>query len=295
MFSPCRIFFIPLPLPFLVNLVSPFYPSNCNKYRLQSYNFFPPPLSFNGSLQKKMVFQIRRGEMCSPCKSLWKYYSRWQKQGWFPGIFAGNLDNHVAICSLLKLSFHRLLIVLSRIVRLHACMSDGVFSRRCVEPLTTRETPWIARANANRISSSRQSHQPGKHHQDWKSPVKDWCITWTEAKKWRWKNTKKHPTSRTFLLLSRFWRTREKNCMNRTRTLLSMRCIFLGYSFEPRPNIRSLGTTGSVMNIGLSINGCSRTKTQFDERKPDWLVQSRLLARHWKLAVQKEACFPIKL
>ena len=55
--------------------------------------------------------------------------------------------------------------------------------------------------------------------------------------------------------------------MNRTRSPLSMRCIFLGDSFEPRPNIRSLGTTGSVMNIGLSINGCSRTKPQFDEKK----------------------------
>ena len=114
--------------------------------------------------------------MCSPCKSLWKYYSRRRKQGWFPGIFAGNLDNHVAICSLLKLSSHLLLVVLSFIVRLHACMSDGFFSRRCVEPLTTTETPWLARAKASRMPSSRQSHQPGKHHQDWKSPVKDWCV-----------------------------------------------------------------------------------------------------------------------
>ena len=32
MFSPCRIFFIPMSLPSFINLVSLFYPSNCNKY-----------------------------------------------------------------------------------------------------------------------------------------------------------------------------------------------------------------------------------------------------------------------
>ena len=37
--------------------------------------------------------------------------------------------------------------------------------------------------------------------------------------------------------------------MNRLRLLLSMRCMLLRYSVEPRPNIRLLGTAGSVMNI----------------------------------------------
>ena len=45
--------------------------------------------------------------------------------------------------------------------------------------------------------------------------------------------------------------------------------MLLGYNFEPTPNIRALGTAGSVMNKGLSINGCSHRKTQFDETKPD--------------------------
>ena len=49
--------------------------------------------------------------------------------------------------------------------------------------------------------------------------------------------------------------------------------MLLGYSFEPGPNSRALGTAGSVMTIGLSINGLSHAKNQFDERKQDWLVQ----------------------
>ena len=32
------------------------------------------------------------------------------------------------------------------------------------------------------------------------------------------------------------------------------------------PNSRALGTTGSVMTIGLSINECSHLKNQFDKR-----------------------------
>ena len=44
------------------------------------------------------------------------------------------------------------------------------------------------------------------------------------------------------------------------RSLLSLCDMLLEYSFEPRPNIRALGTAGSVMNIVLSINGCSHTK-----------------------------------
>ena len=43
--------------------------------------------------------------------------------------------------------------------------------------------------------------------------------------------------------------------MNRVRSLLSMRSMLPGYSFNPRPNNSSLGTADSVMDIGLSING----------------------------------------
>ena len=42
-----------------------------------------------------------------------------------------------------------------------------------------------------------------------------------------------------------------------------------GYSLEPRPNSRALGIADSVMTIGLSINGGSYSKKQFDEGKRD--------------------------
>ena len=65
----------------------------------------------------------------------------------------------------------------------------------------------------------------------------------------------------------------------RVRSLSSMRYMLLGYSFEPRPYSRALGTAGSVMTIGLSINGCSHSKNQFDDRELDWLVQKFGLRR----------------
>ena len=78
------------------------------------------------------------------------------------------------------------------------------------------------------------------------------------------------PASRTtFLSLTRFWRIRERLCMNRVKCLLSMRCMSLGYILKPRLNIRALGTVGSVVNTGSSLNGCSHTKTQFDAKKQD--------------------------
>ena len=52
-------------------------------------------------------------------------------------------------------------------------------------------------------------------------------------------------------LLVRFWRTLERICLNRMRSLLSMRCMLLGYSFEPRLKSRALGSGGSVMTIGF--------------------------------------------
>ena len=64
----------------------------------------------------------------------------------------------------------------------------------------------------------------------------------------------------------------ERLCRTWATSLLSMRGMLLGYSFEPRP--RALGTAGSVMTIGLSMNRCLHSKkNQFDERKQDWLVQ----------------------
>ena len=40
--------------------------------------------------------------------------------------------------------------------------------------------------------------------------------------------------------------------MNRVRSSLCMKCMLIGYSFEPRPNNRAFGTAVPVMNIGLS-------------------------------------------
>ena len=48
--------------------------------------------------------------------------------------------------------------------------------------------------------------------------------------------------------------------MNEVRSLLSMRGMLVGYSFEPRPNSRVLATAGSVMIITLSLNGSSYSK-----------------------------------
>ena len=84
-----------------------------------------------------------------------------------------------------------------------------------------------------------------------------------------------HPARRVFLSLANFWCTRERICMNRVRSLLSMRCMLLGYSFEPRPNSHVLATADTVMTISLSINRGAHSKKQFDncQREQDWLVQ----------------------
>ena len=61
----------------------------------------------------------------------------------------------------------------------------------------------------------------------------------------------RHPASRAFLSLVRFWCIPKRNGV---RSLWSMPSIFLGYSFEPKRSSHSLTTVGSVMTIGLSIN-----------------------------------------
>ena len=62
--------------------------------------------------------------------------------------------------------------------------------------------------------------------------------------------------------------TRETLCIIRIRSLLSMRCMLLGYSFESRPNSRALASGGSVMTTGLSINrGSHPGKLVWRERR----------------------------
>ena len=61
---------------------------------------------------------------------------------------------------------------------------------------------------------------------------------------------------------------------NRVRFLLSVRCMLLGNSLEPRSNSRVPNSTaGPVMIICLSINGRLQSKNQFNEINQDWLVQ----------------------
>ena len=69
----------------------------------------------------------------------------------------------------------------------------------------------------------------------------------------------RHPASRAFLSLVRFWCIPKRNGV---RSLWSMPSIFLGYSFEPKRSSHSLTTVGSVMTIGLSINRCLHPKKQ---------------------------------
>lgn len=60
-----------------------------------------------------------------------------------------------------------------------------------------------------------------------------------------------------------FWRTRENLCMNRVRSLPSMRCLLQGYISGPRLNSRDLGTAGSVKNFaGLPKHRYSVSATQ---------------------------------
>ena len=47
-------------------------------------------------------------------------------------------------------------------------------------------------------------------------------------------------------------------CCTRLKDLFTILFVSLGYSFESRPYSRALGTEGSVVTRGLSINRCSR-------------------------------------
>ena len=78
----------------------------------------------------------------------------------------------------------------------------------------------------------------------------------------------------------------------RVRSLLSTLCILLRDKFEPRRIISALGTAGSLMTIGLSINMLCTGINQYGVRKQDWRVQKFVLRRpqRWK-AIQGELPF----
>ena len=92
--------------------------------------------------------------------------------------------------------------------------------------------------------------------------------------------------------LTNLWRSLKKECMIRVRSLLSMRCLLLGYSFDLRPNSHALGTAAVVLTIGLTITAARTRKTSWIRKKQDWLVQKFGLRRLQKLdTFQEEPTF----
>ena len=77
----------------------------------------------------------------------------------------------------------------------------------------------------------------------------------------------------------------ERLCMNWERSLLNMRSMSLGYSFEPRPNSRALATEVLVVTIGLSINS---NKWMLHSKKPVWRERTRFTGPEvWAAATSK--------
>ena len=85
------------------------------------------------------------------------------------------------------------------------------------------------------------------------------------------------PGSWAFLSLVRFWRTRKSLCMNRVKSLLSLRCMLLAVLIPGLQIALRAWYSRLSYNSGLSLNGCSHSKNQFEERKQDWLVQKFML------------------
>ena len=85
-----------------------------------------------------------------------------------------------------------------------------------------------------------------------------------------------HLAVRAFLLLTRIWGIRERLCMNQVRSLLSMRCMLLGYGLQPRPNSLALATAGSFMT---KFN--LESKDQLTKKK-DLILIKDLISYNWK-------------
>ena len=64
--------------------------------------------------------------------------------------------------------------------------------------------------------------------------------------------------------------------------------IFVGYSFQPRPNSCMLATAGSTMTIGLSINRCLQFKKNTLTRQ-NKINQSKNFS-HGDLDLEKTQC-----
>ena len=101
-------------------------------------------------------------------------------------------------------------------------------------------------------------------------------VYWADVWRVNW-GARTVPANTAFLSLPRFWRTREGLCMNRVLSSLSMCCILLWYSFEPRPNSCALVTAGSDVTIGLSISRSSQTKKKNSLTRENTIDSSRSL------------------
>ena len=70
-------------------------------------------------------------------------------------------------------------------------------------------------------------------------------------------------------LLARFSRSRERLCMNRVRSLLSMRFMLPGYSLEPKPNMLDFAAILVFLrSCGLNYNDRFVTKRMLALEKP---------------------------
>ena len=84
----------------------------------------------------------------------------------------------------------------------------------------------------------------------------------------------------------------ERLCVNRVRSLLSMRCLLLRYSFESRPNSSTLGARLSDDHCSIDKRLLGLGKIKYDWRKEDWLVQKFGLRQLESLnAIQAEPPF----
>ena len=72
--------------------------------------------------------------------------------------------------------------------------------------------------------------------------------------------SRREPWDRVSFSDEQFPNSQDRLCMNRVRSLLSLRCTLLGYSFKPWPNSSVLAIAGLVLTIALSINGSSHSK-----------------------------------
>ena len=86
----------------------------------------------------------------------------------------------------------------------------------------------------------------------------------------KWHNIGSTLPAEPFFRLLGFGLLEQDSAWIELRSLLSIHGLLLGCKFKPEPNSHALATVGSVMTIGLSINGCLPWKI------PIWQERTRL-------------------